>query len=156
MYSQRDQRWANVRIGNTKLTVGRWGCTLTNVAMLLSISGVKMTPGQLARVPGLFNQYGEIIWSNIEKIPGSKLKWDGRRFGRRGRPVRNNKAISESINGSPNTFVLLEVAWGSHWVLGYSVYGSDYMVIDPIDGKKKLAVKSFNNISGSSHLIRFK
>lgn len=158
-YSQRDPRWAGTRIGSTKLPVGNWGCTLTDVCTLLSWVGVNITPGALARVPGLFNANGEILWGQLERATKGKIKFLRRIGGKtpNGRVVwtRDDKAIKASILGSPKTVCIIQVNNARHWVAGLGVIadGRDYWVADPIDGKRKQLLKAYPNITGSAHLI---
>lgn len=151
--SQRDKRWATATIGKTALTVGRWGCTLTSLSMLSSFYGCFKTPAELAKTLGLFTPGGLLIWGMVEKVFGGKIKFVYR-YGQGDKVVRNDKAIRDSILGSPKTSVILEVANHSHWVVAVGVYGNDYMCVDPIDGQKKLVLKTFGNITGSAHLIQ--
>lgn len=145
--SQSDKRWSLVKIGKTLLTLGRWGCTITCIAMLSSFFGFYLSPIEIAKFPGLFNADGKIIWSMIEKLFKGKFKFVWRYY------KRNDKAIRESIAGA-TTCVILEVRNGSHWVVATGVYGNDYYCIDPVDGKKKLVIANFGNITGSAHLIK--
>lgn len=146
--SQRDKRWATALIGATKLTVGRWGCTLTCVSMLSSYYGCYKSPLELAKDRKLFNAQGEIIWGELARVFGGKIKFQIRRYG------RDNKAILTSILGSPKTAVIMQVANKSHWVVGTGVYGTDFYCVDPLDGLKKLTLTTFGNITGSSHLTQ--
>lgn len=158
-YSQRDPRWAKAKIGSTKLTIGDWGCTLTDVCTLLSWVGVVITPAQLARSPGLFTSAGLINWYVLEKATKGAIKFQRRIGGRlpNGRHVfkRDDAAIKNSILKSPKTVVIIEVNNGRHWVAGLGVTpdGRDYWVADPIDGKRKQCLKAYPNITGSAHLI---
>jgi hypothetical protein len=147
-FSQRDPRWANVRIGNTRLRVGDWGCTLTGIASLLSFYGIAMTPGQVARYPGLFNARGEILWFNVTKLSKGKLKFVRRWY------ARNDREIKKSILDSPKTCVLIRVTVRGHWVVGIGVTpdGRDYWIMDTLDGKKKQLFKTYPNITGSAHM----
>lgn len=159
IYCQRDPRWATVRIGNTRLPIGDWGCALTDVSTLLSWNGVVITPGQLAKIPGLFTSDGLINWGQLEKATKGAIKFQKRIGGRlpNGRYVfvRDDKAIKASIIGSPKTVVIIQVNYGKHWVAGLGVTpdGKDYIIGDPIDGKRKQLLKTYPNITGSAHLI---
>lgn len=159
IYSQRDSRWSGIRIGNTRLSIGDWGCTLTDVCTLLSWNGVTITPAQMAKMPGLFTSTGLIIWSQLERLTKGAIKFQKRIGGRTpsGRRVftRDDKAIKDSILKSPKTVVIIEVNNGRHWVAGLGVTpdGRDYWVGDPIDGKRKQLFKTYPNITGSAHLI---
>lgn len=144
--SQRDAKWSSFRIGRTWLTVGRWGCTLTGVSMLSSFYGCYKSPKELAAIPWLFDSQGKILWTALSKVFGGRIKFEIRRYG------KDAKAITNSVLGSPKTSVLLEVANKSHWVVCTGTYGNDFYCIDPIDGQRKLVLKTFKNITGSAHL----
>lgn len=144
--SQRDPKWATKIIGKTWLTVGRWGCTITSVSMLSSYYGCYKSPIEIASIPWLFNRRGEIIWQMLEKVFNGKIKFQIRRYG------MNKPAIIASLNGTPKTSVLCEVANKSHWVVIVGQHGNDFYCADPIDGQKKLVFKTYRNITGSAHL----
>lgn len=150
--SQCDGRWSLKTIGESGLTLGRWGCTITCISMLSSFFDCYKSPDVIAKTPGLFTKDGLIIWSGIEKLFGGKLKFVTR-IGGKGKAVLSRKDINASLLTSPKTAVILEVRNFSHWVVCVGTYGNDYYVIDPLDGKKKLALKTFGNITGSAHLI---
>ena len=65
--SQYDKRWANQRIGNSWLTVGRWGCALTSLCMSLNDFGIPMLPDVMAAKGHWFTNRGLVIWKNIEE-----------------------------------------------------------------------------------------
>ena len=146
--SQRDKAWSTKLIGNTNLTVGRWGCTLTSLSMLSSYYGCYKSPAELAAIRTLFNKDGKLIWEQIPQVFKGKIKFQVRKVG------LDRKAITASVNGSPVTSTLIEVANKSHWVVVISTYGNDFYCVDPIDAKKKLVLKSFGNITGSAHLTQ--
>lgn len=145
--SQRDPRWAHTKIGKTNLTIGDWGCALTCVSMLSSYFGCYMSPDKLAQVPGLFTANGEIIWSMLEKVFAGKLKFVWRQYG------RDDQKIRASIGGSINTACLLQVNNKRHWVVATGIKGVGYQCLDPIDGKSKLVLANYPNITGSCHLV---
>lgn len=120
--------------------------------MLSSFFDCYLPPDIIAKTPGLFTKDGLIYWGGIEKLFKGKLKFV-QRIGSRGKAVFDRKKIDASLINSPKTAVILEVANFSHWVVVVSNYGNDYYVIDPLDGKKKLALKTFGNITGSAHFI---
>src|SRR5919108_286271 len=41
---QNDEKWQNVKLGNSSITIGKWGCLLTSVTMMLNGIGHKETP----------------------------------------------------------------------------------------------------------------
>ena len=48
-FSQKDSRWKNKTIGYSHSTVGRYGCALTSVAMVMKYYSNQINPGQLAK-----------------------------------------------------------------------------------------------------------
>ncbi len=48
-YSQRDSKWGNNYIGNTKTLVKSYGCALTAVSMVFTFHGDSITPGSMAK-----------------------------------------------------------------------------------------------------------
>lgn len=150
--SQRDPKWAGVRIGATRLTVANWGCVATSISMLSSYGGFYLTPAQIARAPGQFNALGEIIWMQLAKTFKGRMTFQ-RRIGSKKFWKRDDAAIKKSILGGPKLVCLLQVNNGKHWVVATGIAGNDYWCADPIDGKKKLVLKAYPNITGSCHLI---
>jgi len=147
--SQRAAAWRNIKIGNTDLTVGDWGCLLTCISMLSSFFGYFISPDKLAKMPKLFDSNGKLIWSELEQVFKGKLKFQWRNYG------RNNARIIASINDSAKTACLLQVNNEKHWVVATSVIagGIDYVCVDPIDGKLCSTRSRYPNITGSAHLI---
>ena len=41
---QNDEKWKNVKLGNSTETIGGWGCLLTSVTMMLNGIGYNETP----------------------------------------------------------------------------------------------------------------
>ncbi|HNA25147.1 MAG TPA: hypothetical protein PLI01_00300 [Nitrospira sp.] len=151
-YRQNDPLWANVTIGKTKLPLWRWGCTITALCTLLSSRGYKITPGEMAKLPGLYNDQGEMIWANLPKATKGMVKaCEGRIYG------RNDAKIRTSILGGPTLVAMLqvEIKKDKHWLAAIGVLpgGEDYWVSDPLDGKRKQLSKAYPGITGSAHLI---
>lgn len=146
--SQRDPRWANVKIGDTNLTIGRWGCTITSLCMLAEYFGEKVTPDKVARVPGLFNKDGKIIWANLNRI-FKKFKFVERVYG------RNDAKINNALAGK-NTGCILEVDNNSHWVMPVrgTYVAKGYMAADPYTGKPCSVLEDYRNITGSAFFVR--
>lgn len=64
-FSQRDSRWSANRLGASGLTVGRYGCAMTSVAMVLSGGGANVDPGRLnayMSASGGYTSGGLIYW----------------------------------------------------------------------------------------------
>lgn len=150
-YRQDDPRWANVTIGKTKLPLWRWGCTISELCTLLSSVGIIITPGEMAKLPGLFNANGEIIWGELVRATKGKVKsFDGRAYG------RDDKRIKTSILGGPKMVAMIQVQVKKdfHWLaaLGIVAGTKDYWVADSLDGKRKQLSKWYPVVTGSAHL----
>ena len=142
IYSQRNPKWVNKIMKPSKLTLGRYGCTTTSIAMAGSYFGEKLTPADVCEKIK-YTPDGLIIWSTCEF---KKFKFVVREYGRK------DQNIIAGLN-DPNMIVLLQVADGSHWVLCTGKYGKDYRIADPWDGVRKLS-SVYQNITGASYFER--
>ena len=147
LLSQRDPKWANVKLGNSNVTIGQDGCLITSLCMLSQYYGVPITPDVVARHTESFNANGEYLWNypfpfTLEKSIGGKIQ-----------PTRNDAEIMKSLKG-PRRGVVLQVDNGEHFMLALSkpLFGS-YTCADPWFGDKCDAVKRWKNITGSRHLL---
>lgn len=145
LLSQRDPRWAQKKLGNSPLTIGRYGCTTTAICMGLSAFGVAITPDVIASNSTSYTTDGLILWTNLS-LPRFKFL---KRVN-----VRDDAAIKASLAAS-DEFVILEVNH-SHWVLalGNTLFGNDYKIADPWFGDKSTAVGRYKEITGSAHFKR--
>ena len=69
-YSQRDPKWGDENIGNTKTLMKNYGCAVTAVSMVFKEHGGNINPGQLANEP-IFS--GDLInwpisWTNPKVV----------------------------------------------------------------------------------------
>lgn len=129
----------------------RWGCVITSLCVLLSSRGSKITPAQMAKMPGLFNAEGEILWGELSRATKGAV----REFNSRLR-TRDDKAIRATVLGGPTLVALIEVEVKNdrHFVaaLAVSEDKKDFWIEDPLDGKRKWLSKCYPNIKGSAHL----
>lgn len=153
--SQRDLRWAGLKLGSSKLTVGRFGCTTTCISMLSDYFKCFATPGELAQGKVVkhdllkYTAQGLLIWKSLNL---KKMDFEKRVYG------RVDYDIEKSLK-DPKKAVILAVNDDAHWVVAtsinkfYRLLGRNvYNIIDPWDGKKK-TTRAFKNISGSAHFI---
>lgn len=151
--SQRDLRWAGVKLGQSKLTVGRFGCTTTCISMLSDYFGCFATPAELAQGKLViydllkYTKDGLLIWKSLNL---KHMDFEKRVFG------RVDFDIETSLK-DPKKAVILAVNNDAHWVVATSVnkfwriLGRNvYNIIDPWTGKKS-TTRAFKNISGSAH-----
>lgn len=147
IYSQRDPRWAQVKLGISNQTLGRSGCTTCSICTGLSAFGITFTPDLIASDKNAYTKDGLIIWDNLV-LP--------KNWHRRSRiQGRNDNAIIASLK-SPDEFVILQVANGSHWVLatGKTLLKNDYKIADSWYGDRATAIGRYKNITGSAHFSR--
>lgn len=144
--TQRDPKWSNKRLGASTLTVGRFGCTTTSIAMISDYFGCYQSPDVIASVPTNYTSDGLIVWS---KFKWSKMRFDRRYYG-------EQTAIIDEALKNPNKAVILQVDNQAHWVVALrkNLFGKDYVCLDPWDGKKKDTKRTYKNITGFAVFCR--
>ena len=144
--SQRDPRWATLKLGISPLTVGRYGCTTTCVSMLTDYFWCYTNPAQLAGQKDLYTKDGLILWNNLEF---RKMRFVNRFY------MRDDEKIADALK-DPDKAVILEVANRSHWVVGLrpTYIGDSYVVADPWSGDKCDVIKRYKNITGGAYFAR--
>jgi hypothetical protein len=131
---QNDEKWQNVRLGNSSITIGKWGCLLTSVTMMLNGIGHNETPKTVndkMKAVGGFDgplfipSFLPYIWANC----GWRDMQDCKNYPA---PIA---AIDAAIAaGNP---VILQVDWSkeadvqTHFVLVKEKKGDDYVIYDP-------------------------
>jgi len=139
--SQRDPRWSQQKLGASPLTVGRYGCTTTAIAMASDRLGCYRSPLEIASEAKNYTPTGLVLWQN--------LKFDKMHFVRR-EYGRNDEAIKAALK-NPEMQVLLEVNDKAHWVIANKKVGNDYEVTDPWTGKTCKVLAVYHNITGAAY-----
>lgn len=149
LYSQRDSRWAELKLGESNLTMGRFGCTTTAISMLTTYFHPDRTPAEIIDKQNPYHiQYtkdGLIIWNTC--------RFENFTFYLRTQG-RNDTEIQRHLK-DPNLAVILEVADHSHWVLPVSylpILG--YKAADPWVGDYCNVLKRYKNITGAAYFRR--
>jgi len=126
-YSQRNGLWARQTLGKSKLTMGRFGCVATCIADLSTYFGGNFNPGDLAAVD-IFTPEGLVIWAKCEFW---HFHFQQRMY------ARDDFLIKQAIL-DPNLAVILNVAYGSHWVVatGLKSLAGVYAISDPWFGDR--------------------
>ena len=131
---QNDEKWKNTKLGNSKETIGGWGCLLTSVTMMLNGMGYNETPETVNEkmksnggfqgaffIPSMLPYaYSNVIYKDMQ-------------------PCENFPAPIALIDaavaaGKP---VILQVDWNkqagiqTHFVLVKEKKGDDYVLYDP-------------------------
>lgn len=143
LLSQRDPRWAALKIGASNLTIGRYGCTLTCMSMLTDYFDHWGSPEQIAGHDEWFTKDGLVNWKALKL---KAMSFEKRLYG------RNDAEIVKSLN-DPNKAVILQVE-NYHWVvcLGKDIFGR-YRIADPWFGDKA-SINRYKSITGSAHFIK--
>lgn len=139
-WRQGDPSWANVRIGNTSSTVGRIGCLVTSIAILIEKSGVNTTispfnPGTFVEAlnkNGGFDGYGNLQYAAVNKaVPG--FEYVGNVNLRE--KSRSEKLATISQYFSQGYYITAEVKGATqgsqHWVAITGVDSVNVMMVDP-------------------------
>jgi hypothetical protein len=131
---QNDEKWKNIKLGNSSETIGSWGCLLTSATMMLNGIGYSETPEtvneKMKKVGGFQGAF--FIPSMLPYI------WPNCAY-RDMQPCESSPApiaqIDEAVQaGKP---VILQVDWNkqkgiqTHFVLVKEKKGNDYVLYDP-------------------------
>ncbi|HOD17625.1 MAG TPA: C39 family peptidase [Candidatus Cloacimonadota bacterium] len=135
-YSQGDERWKTDQLGKTGTTIGRSGCVLSCLSMLLNAEATnpRITPDELNN---WLKENGGYSGANMRwQIPG---EIDGNGWGlelvAQDRKVNNWKFLSEQLQKGNKVIVKVK-GRRSHWVLVTKQIGpynkaSSYLINDP-------------------------
>jgi len=123
--SQRDPHWSFKTIGNSKSTIGAYGCTLTCVSMASSWFNCYQDPAWMAKNLRYLNDL--IIWQSINEKTCFDFEW---------RYYKNDQAKFKEAISNPRKICMLQV-FGRHWVLATSKLWTGYTAVDPWTGTFK-------------------
>lgn len=146
-YSQRDKKWATKVMTPSKLTIGRYGCTTTCIADLSTYFGDNLTPANVCDKIK-YTRDGLVLWASASF---KTFKFSLREYGQKDANIK--KALSD-----PNMAVILQVSYGSHWVVatGYDAVNNVFKIADPFYGDRSTMKRYGNNITGASYFVRNK
>lgn len=124
LLSQRDPRWANIKVGTGIQTIGQVGCFITVIAMILNTTP-DVVNSRLIAVGG-FTDDNEIDWTKIaEAFPGVVCRrvwtYDNADV------LKNVPNVLVQVNGAP-------IGGSLHAVR----FVGNHLLNDPWDGKQKL------------------
>ena len=149
---QNDEKWQNVRLGSSSITIGKWGCLLTSATMMLNGIGHNETPEtvneKMKRVGGFdgalfIPSFLPYVWANC----GWRSMQDCKNY-----PAPIADIDTAILAGKP---VILQVDWSkeadvqTHFVLVKEKKGDDYVIYDPFKyggdapGKEVLLTKRY-------------
>jgi len=128
-FSQKDSRWANQRIGNSKSLMKDYGCAVASVSMVFRKFGSSTDPGKMAKEKIFY--YDLIKWpaswspniSLVSSVSHGNVNW--------------TKIKSEINDGNPIIVYIKKTnGRGGHYVVitGYDKDEKKYVVHDPYFG----------------------
>jgi hypothetical protein len=132
--SQMDPRWKNKPLGQDTLTIGKYGCLLTSLAMVANYYGANETPDALNdKLKAVGGFQGALVIPAVmpAALPGIRyIKYV---------PSENQPAPMAEIDASlaASKPVIVEVDYSpapglqNHWVVLYAKQGDDYLIRDP-------------------------
>ena len=131
---QNDEKWKNAKLGNSKETIGGWGCLLTSVTMMLNGIGYSETPetvNEKMKKAGGFQ--GAFFIPSVIPYVWPKCAY------RDMQPCENSPAPIAQIDAAVRSGkpVILQVDWNkqagiqTHFVLIKEKKGDDYVLYDP-------------------------
>lgn len=128
-YSQRDSRWGNQTIGNTKTLMKGYGCAVTAVSMVFTYHGDKITPGAMARKKIFYMDL--IVWPSSSF--GGKVSMSG---GYAHGNISWKTVDSELKKGNPViVYIKKTTGNGGHYVVVHTkMSNGKYVVHDPYWG----------------------
>ncbi len=77
IYSQKDPRWGQDKLGGTSGSLAREGCVVTSVAMAMTNLGFEIDPGEFNQrltETGNFTPRGWLIWNGVSEVSGGKVR----------------------------------------------------------------------------------
>lgn len=138
-WKQTDPRWGSVLLGTGTANIHNIGCLLTSTAIQIARSGTEVTtpdfdPGVLGncmRQAGAFGSNGALLaWAaNKQHCAAPNFDFDYMTSATGSKSAISSKLAS--ILSDPNSYVIISVNSGGHWVAVIDVNGSEVTIIDP-------------------------
>lgn len=139
-WRQTDPSWANIKIGNTNSTIGKIGCLVTSIAILIEKSGANTTispfnPGTFVEALNKNNGFdsgGNLQYVAVNKaVPGFSYVGNVNLRGK----TRSEKLALITQYFNQGYFIMTEVKGATpgnqHWVAVTGVDSINVMIVDP-------------------------
>lgn len=139
-WRQTDPNWSNIKIGNTNSTIGKIGCLVTSIAILIEKSGVNTTispfnPGTFVETLNKNNGFdsgGNLQYAAVKKaVPGFSYVGNVNLRGK----TRSEKLALITQYFNQGYFITTEVKGATpgnqHWVAVTGVDSINVMIVDP-------------------------
>ena len=139
--AQRDPQWKDIKLGNSNLTIGDYGCCITSLSMLAGLTPIEVND-RLKSVNGF--QGALVLWSKIqEAIPWLKWTWRGY--------IYENNNVLDTIEKEGGCLVEVDFDGNNsrtddkHWVL----FKGNKKMNDPWTGKEE-STNKYSPLTGYS------
>lgn len=134
--SQQDLRWASIKLGTSKSTIGSHGCLMTCATMLVRfLLGINITPADMNAwliANGGYHNYNLFVWAILNKYD-SKIsfgyRYNGALLDKIDEQLAKGMPVIVNVDGIPASSAIDE-----HWVLIIGKENGKYIINDPIDG----------------------
>ncbi len=133
-FLQNDSNWANQKLGDSDSTLAEQGCTIADVAMVLSYLGNEITPAILNEKlmqNKAYTENGNLLWYKLEEIYPVKYKF---------KRVFSAGTLESDLKDG--ILPIMRVKYGKngleHWVLVVGADGKDFLIMDPLNKNKTL------------------
>lgn len=134
-YSQRDSRWASLRMGNSNESVLDVGCFITSVSMVMKFYGHDFNPSNISSNPDYFLPYSAYMY-----LP-THFSWPG------GLQYHNIDPSEITSYLNRNVPVIAGVRGSTHYIVLKKTDGGDFIMNDPIYGPD-IKVSTYYSLSG--------
>jgi hypothetical protein len=149
-HSQRDERWADDRLGTSALILGKAGCVVTAFASLASPYDPDLTPGEVNRqmtASGGFVDGALFVWAKGAELV-DELEFVQYHTWRDPGQVADMGTVRRVLANGP---AIMQVDFypgdplDSHFVLGLQIVddGSDILVMDPWTGTRRKLLQAY-------------
>lgn len=124
-YNQRDSQWGNMFLGGTSYLMKDSGCLVTSIAMLASHSGKNVKPNDIASLPAVFTNQGDIKWAPFS-VNGVSVSISS----------DLSSKLDQYLSSGP---VIAQLYYGQHFIVILRKDGDNYIMNDPFlpDGYNK-------------------
>ena len=148
-YLQTDKAWAGDTVGGSRESLAAVGCAVCSVSMAFAQCGQPITPGALnARLSarGGYTRQGWLRWDVAAAVMDRGLKIAVV-------PRPTHALIDTALQrGQPVVVKVLLYGSAPHWVLIVGKDGVQYLVKNPLDGRKR--IQKLSSLSGRIQSMR--
>jgi hypothetical protein len=141
VYSQRDPRWKDERLGASTLTIGDSGCAMVAACMLATLVEPTLTPLELNRrlsASGGYTPTGLLYWGKVESVVTGLRFLDYTTWRTTPKPDADIEQIRTALLVAPCPiqvdFNPLDADLDSHFVLALRMLEDDIEIADPWHG----------------------